>query len=149
MTAVLPCILFDNVFDGSSSFGSVSFDSSGQSCISITIDKKFHITKFTNLFIMKQHNPFDQNNFSWLNKLKVSSTTMVLNSIIQISLENNKNSPWNRIQGLFHFFHWPNQSEAFSLDFNLSWTKWDSLRLHGWVKASIGYQDSWKSHHHQ
>ena len=78
MTTVLPCILFDNVFNGSSSFGSVSFDSSGQSCISITINKQFHIAKFSNLFVMKQHNPLDQNNFSWLNKLKVTSATMIL-----------------------------------------------------------------------
>ena len=78
MTSVLPCILFDNVFNGSSSFGSVSFDSSGQSCISITINKQFHIAKFSNLFVMKQHNPLDQNNFGWLNKLKVTSATMIL-----------------------------------------------------------------------
>ena len=83
MTSVLPCILFDNVFNGSSSFGSVSLDSSSQSCISITINKKFHIAKFTNLFIMKQHNSFDQNNFSWLNKLKVTSATMILNRIVE------------------------------------------------------------------
>ena len=93
MTTVLPCILFDNVFNGSSSFGSVSFDSSGQSCISITINKKFHITKFANLFIMKQHNSFNQNNFSWLNKLKVTSTTMILNTIIHINLKQNKKLP--------------------------------------------------------
>ena len=124
VTWQLPCILFDNVFNGSSSFGSVSFDSSGQSRISITINKKFHITKFTNLFVMKQHNPFDQNNFSWLNKLKVTSTTMILNSKVEIKSEQNKKiSPWNRIQELFHFFHWPNQSKAFSFDFNyvLDW----------------------------
>ena len=50
---------------------------------------------------MKQHNPFDQNNFSWLNKLKVTSTTMILNSKVEIKSEQNKK---NNLEIVFRNF---------------------------------------------
>ena len=49
----LPSVLLDNIFNRSSPFGGISFDSSSKPGVCIAIDEQFHIAEFSNLFVMK------------------------------------------------------------------------------------------------